>query len=410
MGRLSNEPIIQHFSHPHPLRLSSLDHHHHQQPLAPPASCANCMLPARGGYAYACSPCSYVLHVQCSQMPPLIHHASHRAHPLSLLPLPAYPEGSFDCDACASPGTGFSYHCATCGVDLHTLCASLPLSVPPHPALHPHPLALAFAPPYDNKAFSCDVCGGLGSSQWLYRCAPCEFDAHLECGGRQLLQQQQLQPAPVGRSGSVVVQGSPRAAAVSRSGSGGLQGLARAGSAGGMVRQMVQGLVGSTTQHIGNRFVPGYVGDGGGAVANGGGRGGGRGRGRGSGYNGWNGNGGGGRGGGGGGPPGAWNGYGGGRGQGGGSGGPGGAGNDPNGAQASYDYGYVDSGAGDVSGGWNGYVGGDGGGSGGGNGDGVDYGSVVDAVAGVDYGSVVDAVAGVGSAVLNAFGGGSDNN
>ncbi|KAK1305422.1 hypothetical protein QJS10_CPB11g02212 [Acorus calamus] len=94
-------------------------------------------------------------------------------------PSPAYPERTFRCDACGRQGDGFSYHCGVCGLDVHALCASMPLSVT-H-AAHAHPLGLEFFPPYNNKGFSCDVCRGTGSNHWLYRCAACEFDAHLSC-------------------------------------------------------------------------------------------------------------------------------------------------------------------------------------------------------------------------------------
>ncbi|XP_077219624.1 protein VACUOLELESS GAMETOPHYTES-like [Tasmannia lanceolata] len=173
MGKLSYEPQIQHFSHQHPLELTTLPHTQITSPL-----CFGCNLKL-SGWLYTCKPCNYYLHISCSQLPHLIQHPADPNHALSLLPYPAYPEGYFNCDACGRRGDGFSYHCGRCNFDVHILCASMPLSIN-HQA-HCHTLNLAFFPPYQNKGFSCDICKRLGSNHWLYRCETCEFDAHLGC-------------------------------------------------------------------------------------------------------------------------------------------------------------------------------------------------------------------------------------
>lgn len=176
MGKIDQQPetVIHHFSHSHPLHLS----HHHPQPTLNLASCAGCKLEVTG-FIYNCKPCNYFLHVSCSRMSQQITHQFHSAHPLSLFPKPAYPEGLFNCDACGKRGDGFSYHCGVCNIDLHILCALKPLII--NHLSHHHQLALLFSPPYDNKRFSCDICGQIGSDHWLYRCQECEFDAHLSC-------------------------------------------------------------------------------------------------------------------------------------------------------------------------------------------------------------------------------------
>ncbi|THG19973.1 hypothetical protein TEA_029318 [Camellia sinensis var. sinensis] len=123
--------------------------------------------------------CSYFLHVNCSKMPQQIKHQFDQNHVLSLLPTPIYPNGIFNCDACGNQGNGFSYHCNACSIDLHLLCASMPLSVT-HQS-HLHRLNLIFSSPYHNKAFSCDICKNTGTNHWLYHCSLCQFDAHLTC-------------------------------------------------------------------------------------------------------------------------------------------------------------------------------------------------------------------------------------
>lgn len=187
MGKLSYEPYIDHFSHPHPLQLTTIQ----SQPLMnlSIAICSCCSRRFDGGYLYTCRSCSvgqlqggrgFALHAACAQMPPLISHPSHPKHPLSLLPAPPYQGSStFNCDGCSHSGSGFCYHCSECDFDLHPTCASKPLTTA-HPR-HDHQLSLEFFPPYDIRGFSCDVCGGTGKNHWLYRCSYCEFDAHLDC-------------------------------------------------------------------------------------------------------------------------------------------------------------------------------------------------------------------------------------
>ncbi|KAL8249393.1 hypothetical protein R6Q59_006261 [Mikania micrantha] len=67
-----------------------------------------------------------------------------------------------------------------CGINIHVVCAKLPLSVS-HMS-HLHQLGLVFSSPYPTNGFSCDVCGVIeGRECWLYRCGSCGFDAHLSC-------------------------------------------------------------------------------------------------------------------------------------------------------------------------------------------------------------------------------------
>ncbi|RWR92913.1 putative protein binding protein [Cinnamomum micranthum f. kanehirae] len=171
MGRVQEqERSLQHFSHAHPLQLCNLQPR--DQTL-----CNGCKSPLTGS-AYRCTPCNYYLHKTCTQIPNRIHHPSH-PHPLALLPIPAYFTGSFFCDACGRQGTGFSFHCEACEFDLHAPCASFPRTIS-HRA-HMHPLVITYTNPYNGLPYTCDICKGLGINQWVYRCAPCGFDAHLKC-------------------------------------------------------------------------------------------------------------------------------------------------------------------------------------------------------------------------------------
>ncbi|CAN8285631.1 unnamed protein product [Cochlearia groenlandica] len=174
MGKPTTQNInfINHFSHPHPLQLT---------PAASSPPCFACKFAGGNSRIYSCRPCNFSLHESCSKMKQVIKHPSHPSHTLSLLVAPVYDGGYFSCDGCGIIGTGFSYQCSHCDFDIHALCAYKPLSVV-HNSHPQHSLKLAFQSPYGaNKGFSCDICGKIGKNQWLYRCIPCEFDAHVGC-------------------------------------------------------------------------------------------------------------------------------------------------------------------------------------------------------------------------------------
>ncbi|OWM91562.1 hypothetical protein CDL15_Pgr028302 [Punica granatum] len=171
------QSTVTHFSHSHPLHVfSSLTH------TLAGASCSACKVGfSPGSTVYGCTACSFFLHASCSKLPQQIQHPVDVAHILFLLPVPIYPQGFFNCNACGKDGNGFLYHCGVCNIYLHTICASMPLTWT-HQS-HPHQVSLNFSAPYPNKIFSCDICGMPGTREWLYRCNPCGFDSHLLCAG-----------------------------------------------------------------------------------------------------------------------------------------------------------------------------------------------------------------------------------
>ncbi|KAG6521670.1 uncharacterized protein LOC122050581 [Zingiber officinale] len=246
MGRLGYDARVNHFSHPHPLELTSPDH----RSTAPPPTCAGCALPASAGAYYSCKACAYALHVPCAQMPPRIRHPAHPHHSLTLL-----AAAFFDCAACGQHGAaGFSYRCAPCGVDFHARCASMPLSV--EHAAHDHPLTLVFSAPYeDGGGFSCDACGGVGGNHWLYRCAMCEFDAHVGCATAD--------PAPPQSPTRLAPLRPPgRGALPAARGMGGNRGGWQGRPAGGMVQQplgLAMGSLGGLGRSVMNQMVRGFV-------------------------------------------------------------------------------------------------------------------------------------------------------
>ncbi|OWM69248.1 uncharacterized protein LOC116211693 [Punica granatum] len=173
MGMMSTEteqrPVITHFSHPHPLEITSL-------PEKLQAACSGCGIKIFPGKAYyACKTCEFCLHGTCYNLPRKIYHPADPNHHLILILSP-----SFRCRGCGNPGNGFSYNCNVCSQDYHSLCTLKPLSIT-HRS-HSHPLILEFAPAYEGKGFRCDLCqnpGGL--DHWFYSCSGCGFDVHLDC-------------------------------------------------------------------------------------------------------------------------------------------------------------------------------------------------------------------------------------
>ncbi|XVF60380.1 hypothetical protein PTKIN_Ptkin08bG0040800 [Pterospermum kingtungense] len=261
MGKLSHDLHVQHFSHPHLLELTNAQ----TLNIGP---CSGCKLQSFG-WMYTCKPCNFTLHTSCSQLPQLITHPAHPGHSLTLLPTPAYPIGYFNCDACGQQGHGFNYHCHQCDFDIHSVCASKPLSL--HHQSHPCQLQLFFYPPYPTKGFSCDICHQLGSNHWLYRCSVCEFDVHLICAStatcttttrpaNNQFQPWNSFPAPPGQN-NMQYRGDP----VRKNNQGYMQpqsqnyGTAMSGNA--LMDVAVQGFVDGAAQQVGQNLVQSFMGN-----------------------------------------------------------------------------------------------------------------------------------------------------
>lgn len=170
---------VFHFSHPHPLELTTLP------PTVPKATCFACNLHFSSAKTYySCKSCAFSLHHFCYKLPIITHHPAHSTHDLVLLAIrssPAPPRGTLNCVACGLHVTAFCYHCAECSIYFHTFCLALPLSL--SITYHPHHVNLEFSPPYD---FFCDMCKKPSFNGWLYRCSLCEFDTHLACAVQNL--------------------------------------------------------------------------------------------------------------------------------------------------------------------------------------------------------------------------------
>ncbi|KAE8654395.1 Pentatricopeptide repeat superfamily protein [Hibiscus syriacus] len=147
------------------------------------ASCFGCGRSLEGS-SYGCTECRHFLHKECAELAlaPEIDHHFHSQHHSTLLP--GFPYRGGFCDFCYSGSAGFVYHCASCRFDLHVNCAllqsSIAANVPSY--LHQHPL---FFLENHNKEIKRD-CSGCTKplSGPIYHCGDCSskfFNLHKEC-------------------------------------------------------------------------------------------------------------------------------------------------------------------------------------------------------------------------------------
>ncbi|EPS58960.1 hypothetical protein M569_15854 [Genlisea aurea] len=153
---------ILHFSHPnHVLKLGHAD---------APFKCDGCK-EAGIGAVYRCSrACNFDLHAHCAVPSASIAHPFYTKCSFEFLSRPPGTEAR-NCNACERRVTGFSYHCRSCGFDLHPCCAKLPM------AIDGGDLKLYL---YGHVTAPCHKCGRLGRS-WSYRSSCKKYNLHVAC-------------------------------------------------------------------------------------------------------------------------------------------------------------------------------------------------------------------------------------
>ncbi|CAK7337259.1 unnamed protein product [Dovyalis caffra] len=166
--------IINHFSHPHPLRYGQVIR----------ASCIACSKYEYGEAMYLCrsKSCDYQLHPFCAQLPRQLHNPYH-PHPLTLQANPGEEEKHFACTACTRKlGSQFRYYCDHCDLKLDIGCASLRCSTNKdngllHHFSHFHPLAPLNKVPDEQSYLR--RCGNLSDRDYV--CTGCNFVLPSSC-------------------------------------------------------------------------------------------------------------------------------------------------------------------------------------------------------------------------------------
>ncbi|KAG4134940.1 hypothetical protein ERO13_D08G186266v2 [Gossypium hirsutum] len=192
----SDEGLIQHFTHWHPLSLIDLNIFHDKP------CCAICEKPCStnstygcssycSGLTYSCGKCRFKLDIRCGLLPTvetrgadMIQNIMH-PHPLARLGNKNVDNTRFGvghrCRACGENDLDHGFSCSiSCDFFIHTSCAELPKDIH-HPFHLQHPLSLTYLPLQLHGA-DCSSCNKpLDGFLLAYRCDGCNFNLHKDC-------------------------------------------------------------------------------------------------------------------------------------------------------------------------------------------------------------------------------------
>ncbi|TYH81925.1 hypothetical protein ES332_D02G019700v1 [Gossypium tomentosum] len=157
--------------------------------------CQICLGIRRRGFVYGCSPCQFVVHIECaSQSPPPVIKSTNHEHPFTLFNGHQHPlllmlnqeqlihnqSGVTDCSRCGEKVSAPCFSCAEhCGFYLHKVCAAAPVKLN-HPFHLNHPLLLMQKSPHLSGAYFCSFCHEFGDKS-VYHCSSCKLDFHIKC-------------------------------------------------------------------------------------------------------------------------------------------------------------------------------------------------------------------------------------
>ncbi|XVF84436.1 hypothetical protein PTKIN_Ptkin17bG0036700 [Pterospermum kingtungense] len=139
-------------------------------------SCKICQETPRRGFVYCCSPCKFVVHIECVSQPPVIEDKSHQ-HPFTLF----WGQPSFICDACGTEGNYAAYICCACNIMVHKKCISLPHII--RNKWHDHRVFHRYSiQKEDFGSLNCIMCHDeLDTERGSYYCAGCNIIFHVNC-------------------------------------------------------------------------------------------------------------------------------------------------------------------------------------------------------------------------------------
>ncbi|KAK8482275.1 hypothetical protein V6N13_055381 [Hibiscus sabdariffa] len=165
---------ISHFSHDH--RLTRCRSNVMQQDTEFGLSCAGCKQGLRG-LIYACLYCQFILHESClDDMPKQVRSQFHPQHVL----LPFTIGGNPPCSTCKEGIQGIAFTCSTCGIAMHSSCATYQTREI-KPSFHAnHRLQHLGKSIFVKKSPLCIACR-QACNNTMFSCLKCGFHLHLEC-------------------------------------------------------------------------------------------------------------------------------------------------------------------------------------------------------------------------------------
>ncbi|PPR97517.1 hypothetical protein GOBAR_AA23164 [Gossypium barbadense] len=140
-------------------------------------SCKICQVTTRRGFVYGCSPCKFVVHIECvsTSFDFTVKEKSHE-HPFNLFRRPS----SFICDACGTEGIYVAYICCTCNIMVHKKCTSLPRII--KSKWHDHRLFHKYLLPDEFGSSDCIICHDeVDPEHGSYCCSHCNITFHVHC-------------------------------------------------------------------------------------------------------------------------------------------------------------------------------------------------------------------------------------
>ncbi|XP_019086713.1 PREDICTED: uncharacterized protein LOC109127038 [Camelina sativa] len=148
-----------------------------EEPSCEEFECGACEMEMPSASYFACQECGKQFHKECVESPLEIKHPSHPNHSLQLY---SFASTEMNCICCKEAVYDMFYHCTTCDLSMHPVCAMKTVPcVSDHPKSHHHPLTLFPA----QASLVCTYCAMIDKLDPTYICIECVFVIHEGCFG-----------------------------------------------------------------------------------------------------------------------------------------------------------------------------------------------------------------------------------
>ncbi|TYJ44912.1 hypothetical protein E1A91_A02G018100v1 [Gossypium mustelinum] len=166
----NNWKELDHVALQHPL----ISTENGDEKLKDAAKCFGCWEPL-AKYTHFSPDCGFNLHEKCAELPFKLNHGCHRKHPLVL----QFNSERLSCKICGETsqnGSGFIYGCSPCKFVVHLECAPQSSLQVFDSINHEHPFNLFLR----QVPFTCDACG-TERNHVAYICGTCNIIIHKNC-------------------------------------------------------------------------------------------------------------------------------------------------------------------------------------------------------------------------------------